>query len=875
MPISPAYSWTETSTTLTITAQCRGATSPDVFSSPHYVSVNASPYFLEIDLHGAIDSTRSVATTKQGVVSLKLTKALEAKWGRLVVDLPRAERLKRRDASRALAAQEAQAALERKKRAAWDDSRFTLGKQMDKDRANRKRIETLKEEELAAERAELEGWQAQTEGRKALPASGKPKQGSAARSKKDAANDDTSSRIVDITDDVPPLAERGDSIFEQPIFDEEEEVEATGSGEDAVEAVPTSAPQAPAPATAKPAALAAALPPPRVHGKVKVGFTKQLLTAPARTKTANADYDLPLDPLTAPGLFQSSGGGDISQRDPAWLKDRGDRYFRMGDFRSAEEAYTMVLTQFATSIMGQAIDCVTACWSNRAVCKLHRKAFLEAVDDCGHALTTMAKARCVTETPKSEAAHVRCRMRLLSKRGAAYAGAGVLHRALTDLRIAMTLADGPMPSDAADRQMLATDVQALLERHEKLMSTLSKADGILSEAQPKAGTRVGMSPSEAAAAVSELEPEVLASLREARGLYNEALDLAAREVSALANRAACALYLGEPSACTADCTAALNELELEVNWRVGQTKAETTGMFALTVPEAAMTELTDDLHKKEPTLRYELLRRRAASRMAESELLYPQAATDLKEALKLRPADTAVVMTLDELARRAAAANIELEPLPPAMPSQLAMEEEDGDDGEDEGEDGGEEGGAGEAAGEQGAAPAESGADGEAASGKGAASSKPPVGTRSASGFKSDADSAFREARLGRAITLYGKALKADSQAEWLGEGKGILFRCQCLANRSACHLKMHAFKETVDDAGAAIAALGAGVLDEAQAAESKALLLKLLARRGMALCQLTRYEEAAADYTRAVELDPSNEQLQQDLRAIEAARAK
>mmetsp|Transcript_39055 Transcript_39055/g.78100 ORF Transcript_39055/g.78100 Transcript_39055/m.78100 type:complete len:720 (-) Transcript_39055:329-2488(-) len=645
---------------------------------------------------------------------------------------------------------------------------------------------------------------------------------------------------------------------------EEEEAAAEGSGGAPPTVPPAFVPKTPA--TAAPAA--AALPPPRTHGKVKIGFTKQLLTAPARTKTDNADYDLPLDPLTAPSLFQSSGGGDISQRDPAWLKDRGDRYFRMGDYRSAEEAYTMVLMQFAKSIMGQAIDCVVACWSNRAVCKLHRKAFLEAVDDCGHALSTMAKARCVTETPKSEAAHVRCRMRLLSKRGAAYAGAGVLHRALTDLRVASTLANGPMPSDAADKQMLASDVQVLLERHDKLIATLTKADGLLVEAQPAVATRVGMSPAEAEAAAAEIPSEVLNSLREARQLYSEALALASREVSALANRAACALYLGEPNACTNDCTTALAELDLEVI-RTEHTKAEQTGMFALPVPDASMTELTDDLHKKEATLRYELLRRRAASFMAESELLYPQAAIDLKEALKLRPADTAVVMALDELSRRAAAANVDLEPLPPAMPSQLAMAEEEEEEADEANADGADE----TANDEQGAGPLESSADSSATS-EGATSSKPPVGTRSASGFKADADTAFREARLGRAITLYGKALKADSQAEWLGEGEGILFRCQCLANRSACHLKMHAFKETVDDAGAAIAALSAGVLDE-QAAESKALLLKLLARRGMALCQLTRYEEAAADYTRAVGIDPNNEQLQEDLRLIEAARAK
>ena len=169
MPISPAYSWTETSTIVTVTAQCRNATtaSTDVYSSPFYVSFNAPPYFLELDLFAAIDSTRSVATARKGSVILKLFKAEEKQWGQLVVDLPRQERLKRREASRDLAAEEAQAAVERKKREKWDDSRFSLGKQMDKDRADRERLEGYKAAEKEAEAAERERGQREAIGDKA------------------------------------------------------------------------------------------------------------------------------------------------------------------------------------------------------------------------------------------------------------------------------------------------------------------------------------------------------------------------------------------------------------------------------------------------------------------------------------------------------------------------------------------------------------------------------------------------------------------------------------------------------------------------------------------------------------------------------------
>ena len=245
--------------------------------------------------------------------------------------------------------------------------------------------------------------------------------------------------------------------------------------------------------------------------------------------------------------------------------------------------------------------------------------------------------------------------------------------------------------------------------------------------------------------------------------------------------------------------------------------------------------------------------------------------TDLKAALKLKPAQPSIVMKLDELSRKAAEAGVELEPLPPALPASKGLEYNGDDANEDEGEEE-EEGKAaeGEAAAEGAAATTEGGA---AVADGTTASSKPPVGTRTAVQFKADADTAFREARLGKAVTLYGKALKADASAEWLGEGRGILFRCQCLANRSACHLKLGSFAETVDDAGAAIAALGTGLVSGNQAADADALLIKLLARRGMALCQLTRYTEACADYTRAVELDPDHEQLKHDLALIRAAQ--
>lgn len=399
----PRTEWKETASTVTVIAECGGASAADVFSSPHYVSVNAPPYFLEIDLHGAIDGTRSVATVQHGSVILKLFKACEGGWGRLHADLPRAELFQRRESSRAIAAAETQAGLERKKRAQWDDSRFVLGKQMDKDRAGRQRIDLYKVAEKEAESAELERWKVQTEATcrttghaganlrlttpivsraarhggtddlsRAAGVAGKPMSDlrkhtehtrppeGAATARKEAQGDLAGiCDVVDVFADVPPLSRPGGAGRSQRKLSNEVDKAMHAANTAATASMPMNAAKTKHAVVSKSAGDAtgalkrAALPPPRAVTKVAVGFTKQLLSAPARTKTTNADYDLPPDPLTAPSMLAGRADGDISQRDPAWLKDRGDRYFSMGDWRSAEEAYTLVLAQFASSIMGQ------------------------------------------------------------------------------------------------------------------------------------------------------------------------------------------------------------------------------------------------------------------------------------------------------------------------------------------------------------------------------------------------------------------------------------------------------------------------------------------------------------------------------------------
>ena len=69
---------------------------------------------------------------------------------------------------------------------------------------------------------------------------------------------------------------------------------------------------------------------------------------------------------------------DLSERDPQWLKARGDQFAQAKDFMGAINAYSAALLQQADMV---------AVLSNRALCHLQRGHALAALDDCCRALS--------------------------------------------------------------------------------------------------------------------------------------------------------------------------------------------------------------------------------------------------------------------------------------------------------------------------------------------------------------------------------------------------------------------------------------------------------------------------------------------------------
>ena len=109
---------------------------------------------------------------------------------------------------------------------------------------------------------------------------------------------------------------------------------------------------------------------------------------------------------------------------------------------------------------------------------------------------------------------------------------------------------------------------------------------------------------------------------------------------------------------------------------------------------------------------------------------------------------------------------------------------------------------------------------------------------------------------------LYAPAAASYSDALLLllapGDGAEAALRTSCLLNRAACRLKTGEFPGVVEDCGRVLA----GDADN----------VKALFRRGQALVELQRLEEARADLLRAAKLAPKDQGIRQHYEGVKAA---
>jgi dyslexia susceptibility 1 candidate gene 1 protein len=581
--ITPAHAWEETDAEVTVRVDIKGVprSSLDVFASSCYLKVNAPPYLFSCDLEGEIDDAACVATVDAAGVAFRCPKLVPGTtWGRLRRETggsspeARAATAERRrasvEAAHARVTAEKKAASERK---AQVDKAY-LEKQWALERTRRETIERRQEEEMAEERERLRRWQEEGDARAAAGVlsydsgedveydSDDDAETRAAKQKRTRVAREREFADAILTPDAVAAAERengsdGPSVPTLAVPDaalEKMLVADDGADEDAETARRSKrAAEAKAKATARARADAAAarsaerarsVPPPRAATRAEVGFT-QLETdhMPARASREREIREWKRSQSSSTNAPPRNGDArlDVTEREPVFLKDKGDAFFKAGDHRSALEAYARAADAERAAPHPDGV--LIKILANRAACLLRAGHHDAAAEDCSEALA-MLHAESTDEDkgavwpPDKQRA---MRFKLLVRRADARAGAGDAAAAAEDLASAAPLA----PDDDA-RAKIDADL-------EEARACLVPLDAVAARERGDARYRAG----DVRGAASAYDAALAMPFRSGEDATESA---AAERASLFANRAACHLSLSDHGAAHDDCEEGLDAL---------------------------------------------------------------------------------------------------------------------------------------------------------------------------------------------------------------------------------------------------------------------------------------------------------------------------
>jgi dyslexia susceptibility 1 candidate gene 1 protein len=624
MPIVAEYSWSEKKDQVNVSLPLKGvsASKVDILVSAHALKVNFSPYILDILLFDAVDSIRHKATVKDGTLHITLCKRQPGFWGQFESDEKDIETIyaKKGESWKEREELDTKLAMQHKDRKI-EEERHAVRQQMALEDAERTRLEQTKQQEK--ESAEKEVYEVLSKLQQHSSAQTNSKQ--ASKSTPVAAT--TTKKLVSFLpeENETPVESRERAIFEDD--DEYDMMDDVLSNDGDISAATKTISKSKS-ANGDPEDIGGEsdeeiqknskeddiryVPPPRnsqlhnmaehdtvnegsehnsIHnGKVSIQFTPRVFPTPMRESKAAEEEDWiaknrrhlkkhgvlgkHLQSNTRnPRVANGSNTSDISEEDATWLKAKGDDFYRIGDVRSALNAYSAALDSDEDFI---------ACYANRAVCYLQLQMYDQCVVDCTEAVDRVTREmhkmqeqhaavvgkddaphdplrhQAMAQTDKSlhEINQLRAWLvKLLVRRGGAYCHLGRFRESVADY---------------TQTQVLLTQNPALLSS-----SALSSSTGKASGGSSSGGGSGGVSLESVEADIQRLKQLVQIEnwkkaadeayaegrITDALAAYDRLLEVFPVHVSALANRAACHMVAGAHAQCIQDCDTALQVLQ--------------------------------------------------------------------------------------------------------------------------------------------------------------------------------------------------------------------------------------------------------------------------------------------------------------------------
>lgn len=275
------------------------------------------------------------------------------------------------------------------------------------------------------------------------------------------------------------------------------------------------------------------IPPPRVvgtsadgaSGRVNINFTPRVFPTPMRESTQANEEDWiaknrkHLKKHGTLGRNMPKGNGvDVTEEDPAWLKAKGDDFYRVGDFLSAMNAYSAAL---------DIDESMVSCYSNRSACYLKLSSPHDCKSDCTQAIEILENDA-KFENDLIDSTQTKVLLKLLMRRGVANCQMGLYKEAINDYQDCLRLLQNSSNNLDMSAENLENDIEKLIQ--------LEKADCL----KKNADTKFSQS-----------------DISEALKLYSDALLESPLHVGCLSNRAACKIAIRDFGGCVNDCSLAL------------------------------------------------------------------------------------------------------------------------------------------------------------------------------------------------------------------------------------------------------------------------------------------------------------------------------
>ncbi|XP_068459490.1 dynein axonemal assembly factor 4 [Clinocottus analis] len=381
-------SWTQTDSTVCLSVPLKGAKASkvDILSTDNYLKVHYPPYLFEAFLFEPVDDDRSTAKVGDGVAVFNLPKRTNKVWEHLMLTTNDKEKKEIRE--KALLKYQEKLSAQSTSRAAkrHTEKKYALEKMMTLEKEKRDSIQKMKDKEREKTTAELAAWQLRQEQK---------------AEEEDQLKFHSQRQSQNRLKAVTTKQENGCSDGAHVKLDQRGNCEAKSRRKQKD------------------------LPAPRLVGNIQVTFTPRLFPTALRESRVPEEEEW----LKKQAECRRSVNADVEEledlkeeeRNPDWLKNKGDKCFVTGDYLGAVNAYSLAIRLNRK---------IPALYSNRAACHLKLNNLHKAIEDSSQALDLL--------TPPV-AANAAARARANVRRGSAFCQLQLYAEGLQDYQAALKI----------------------------------------------------------------------------------------------------------------------------------------------------------------------------------------------------------------------------------------------------------------------------------------------------------------------------------------------------------------------------------------------------------------------------------------------------